>query len=122
MKVMIVGSTRELRRKLLTWMPVSEGHEVLEASGMLSAAWYAGNCHPDMIVLDHSSCDARGEEMVDLFTQVTPDASVLVDEPDGGLELLFRDSAAGKLVPESFYGRPFDAAAWRDVEPPFVNP
>lgn len=121
MKVMIVGSTRELRRKLLTWMPFAAGDEVLEASGMLSAAWYAGNCHPDLIVLDHSSCDARGPEMVDLFSQVTPDACVLVDEPEGGLEPLLRDGAADKLVPESFYGRPFDAAAWRDVGPPFVN-
>lgn len=118
MKVMIVGGARELRRKLFAWMPLAEGDEVVEASGMLSAVWYAGNCHPDLIVLDHASCDARGTEMVALFTQATPDACVLVDEPDGGLEFVVRDLGADKLVPESFYGRPFDAAAWRDVEFP----
>lgn len=115
---MIVGGARELRGKLLAWVPLAKGDEVVEVSGMLSAAWYAGNCHPDLIVLDCASCDARGAEMVELFSHATPDACVLVDEPYGGLELALRDRAVGKLIPESFYGRPFDAAAWRDVGPP----
>ncbi|HEX5391797.1 MAG TPA: hypothetical protein VFW68_00855 [Rhodocyclaceae bacterium] len=118
MKVVIVGSARELRRKLFTWMPISVGDEVLEASGMLSAAWYVDSCRPDLIVLDQSSCDARGVEMVNLFTQVAPDVCVLVDEPEGGLELLVRDGGGDKLFAESFYGRPFDFAAWRETGPP----
>lgn len=120
MKVMIVGSTRELRRKLSKWVPLTEHDEVLEASGVLSAVWYAGNCRPDLIVLDHPSCGARGREMFILLSQVSPDACVLADEPDGILQPVICDEGDEKLIPASFYGRPFDAAAWRDVGPPLA--
>lgn len=74
MKVMIVCACEEVREQLVRSIPVSQVDEVIEASGMLSALWYAKVHRPELIVIDLLAPDCCGMQLTDLLKRLCPEA------------------------------------------------
>lgn len=88
MKVMIVSSDQELQEQLAAWIPITQDDQLVEASGMLSAIWYAETQHPDLIILDMLPPDYCGLQLAEWLKRTCPNARLLANCQGHHLESL----------------------------------